>query len=280
MSTVHRLVQSLMRAPPFSQQDVHEALLVLLDALDVATRLPDAPTVSRVDELCQGMLAADIVCGACGATSRSTEPFVVLSLDATEAGVPGSLARYLAPEQLSSDNAFQCDSCSRTVDAVRHVRLHRLPCTLMVHLKRFSFNADGSASKVRSCSPAPHHWRVADDAGLHEYRLAAVVVHAGRSLHSGHYVTYAAVDGVNWVRFDDTEATLVPASAVRNACGSPFSRADTATAKRTATASATSVASALHDRAELTVARTLAGLDIPYETGYLLAYVRTNVQQQ
>ena len=40
-----------------------------------------------------------------------------------------------------------------------------------------------------------------------KYRLKAVVIHLGRSVHSGHYVAYIRTDK-GWVLFNDERVTL------------------------------------------------------------------------
>lgn len=39
------------------------------------------------------------------------------------------------------------------------------------------------------------------------YRLKAVIVHLGKSVHSGHYVVYIKKDG-HWTLFNDEKVTI------------------------------------------------------------------------
>ena len=55
-----------------------------------------------------------------------------------------ALRQYLAEERLEGDNKYHCEFCDAKVDAVRAVRLHRLP--------RFvNFQPNGSCSTLTRC---------------------------------------------------------------------------------------------------------------------------------
>ena len=40
---------------------------------------------------------------------------------------------------LQGDEAFSCEVCKQRTDATKHMRIHRLPLVLMLHIKRFKF---------------------------------------------------------------------------------------------------------------------------------------------
>ena len=51
-----------------------------------------------------------------------------------------SLDLYVKGELLEGDNAYMCSVCDAKTDAIRVSRISKLPPTLVVHLKRFSFD--------------------------------------------------------------------------------------------------------------------------------------------
>ena len=40
---------------------------------------------------------------------------------------------------LQGDEAFSCEVCKQRTEATKHMRIHRLPLVLMLHIKRFKF---------------------------------------------------------------------------------------------------------------------------------------------
>ncbi len=45
----------------------------------------------------------------------------------------------LTSVMLQGDEAFSCEVCRQRTDATKHMRIHRLPLVLMLHIKRFKF---------------------------------------------------------------------------------------------------------------------------------------------
>ena len=142
-------------------------------------------------------------------------------------GLMDSLRQYLAEERLEGDNKYHCEFCDQKVDAVRAVRLHRLPRFVNFQLKRFVFDFDTmSRRKVTDdfefppsvnlgelVSPLPGDEAAAGDGEW--YDLAFILVHRGQNATSGHYVALVRGDYMtgdasseragNWWRFDDDE---------------------------------------------------------------------------
>ena len=54
------------------------------------------------------------------------------------------LRHELKPEHLTGENKYHCDHCRQETDAVKYIRISRLPEILIVHLKRFKYESQGS----------------------------------------------------------------------------------------------------------------------------------------
>ena len=133
------------------------------------------------------------------------------------------LLDYLTPERLCGDNQYYCTKCTGLRDAERQLRLLSPPANLVVSLMRFAVDRrTGARRKVLTPVELTEWLTVPLAAGPPaQYRLYAVIVHAGHSLDAGHYFSFCrasgggGIDGMDdtgWWRLDDTSAVPVPAA--------------------------------------------------------------------
>lgn len=110
---------------------------------------------SIVTDLFGGQLQSSITCHRCGGRFTMYEPFWDLSLPLAKEGKQSSLswlglrgspasigdclAAYAADEKLEGDEAFSCEACRAKTPATKHLRVHRLPDILVLHIKRFKY---------------------------------------------------------------------------------------------------------------------------------------------
>lgn len=245
-----------------SQQDAHEVMNFVLDALheDLNRTRPRPPYQERPEvdaanvsckgeeryaaeawhhhlrwnrsilvDLCQGQLRSQVRCLECGWTSVTFDPFLFLSLP-----LPPQLARggrepieaaireYCSEERLEGSDRWGCPKCGRRVDALKRLSLWKLPVLLLVHLKRFGFEApSASGTTLRS-------WKIEGEVTLPmsrldlnefvaesspqkvplKYDLFAAVDHIGSSSSVGHY-TAACRRPEGWWRFDDSQTVFL-----------------------------------------------------------------------
>jgi Ubiquitin carboxyl-terminal hydrolase len=100
-----------------------------------------------------------LVCPSCSNKKENSSPFLNVSLDISDKGTDGSdgqsessvptagcrslselLKRHMQSEVLDADNKWQCDSCKESVQAVKSHQYSAVPSSLMVHLKRITYN--------------------------------------------------------------------------------------------------------------------------------------------
>ena len=144
----------------------------------------------------------------------------------THLTVPDLLEHYLAPERLSGQNQYHCARCACLRDADRQVRLLTPPLHLVISLLRFGFDRRTGARRKLLEPVSPTERLAVPLVGRQpaQYRLCAVIVHAGHSLDVGHYFSFCRVSGddsggcdgadVDWWRLDDASATPVTAATV------------------------------------------------------------------
>jgi ubiquitin carboxyl-terminal hydrolase 10 len=128
-----------------------------------------------------------------------------------------ALKRLTRPETLQGD--FNSPH-GKDATATKTVFIESLPPVLILHLKRFQFDAEGNGTvkiwkKVgypleleiprEVLSRQKRNTLAAEGSGLPKYKLIAAVYHHGKNASGGHYtVDVRRQDGQEWIRIDDT----------------------------------------------------------------------------
>jgi len=245
-----------------AQQDAHEVICFILDALheDVNRTRERPPFEERPDlgeedisrrgeerfaaeawrdhllrhrsvlvDLCQGQLRSQVRCCECGCASVTFDPFLFLSLPLPpklkkggREPIEAAIRAFCAEERLEGDDRWGCPRCERRVTALKRLSLWKLPVLLLVHLKRFGFEASSSWNM------APRAWKIGGEVSVPlarldlqgfvaetspqrvplQYDLFAAVDHVGMSPSTGHY-TAACRRADGWWRFDDSRVEFL-----------------------------------------------------------------------
>ena len=104
---------------------------------------------------------------------------------------------------LDGQNQYYCEKCEKKVDALRRESIKSLPNTLMVVLKRFSFDFERMTKiKINDFCEFPDHIDLSKytqdylnekelphPPSYYNFNLRGVVVHKGSS-ESGHYYSF------------------------------------------------------------------------------------------
>uniref|UniRef100_A0A3B5B179 Ubiquitin carboxyl-terminal hydrolase n=1 Tax=Stegastes partitus TaxID=144197 RepID=A0A3B5B179_9TELE len=196
-------------------------------------------TASVVTSIFGGLLQNEVNCLICGTESRKFDPFLDLSLDIpsqfrqkrSKDQEPGPvctlrdcLRSFTDLEELDETELYYCHKCKKRQKSTKKFWIQKLPKVLCLHLKRFHWTAF-LRNKVDTYVEFP--LRGLDMRGyLLEpenslpgsclYDLAAVVVHHGSGVGSGHYTAYGSHEG-RWYHFNDSTVTLTNEDTVRKA---------------------------------------------------------------
>ncbi|KAL7933301.1 hypothetical protein V8C35DRAFT_322642 [Trichoderma chlorosporum] len=150
--------------------------------------------------------------------SITTERYQPLQLDIGSPDVRNvvdALRGLTRPERLQGD--FNSPR-GKDVTATKQVFIETLPPVLILHLKRFQFDAEGHGTvKIWKKIEYPLELEIPrealsrqkrqnlDDASMPRYKLISVVYHHGKNASGGHYtVDVRRQDGREWIRLDDT----------------------------------------------------------------------------
>ncbi|XP_077452121.1 ubiquitin carboxyl-terminal hydrolase 3 [Stigmatopora argus] len=196
-------------------------------------------TPSVVTSIFGGILRNEVNCLICGTESRKLDPFLDLSLDIPsrfrqkrskdqEPGPTCTLRECLRSftdlEELDETELYYCHKCKKRQKSTKKFWVQKLPKVLCLHLKRFHWTAF-LRNKVDTYVEFPlkdldmKGFLLEPDsllAGSYSYDLAAIVVHHGSGVGSGHYTAYGSHEG-RWYHFNDSTVTLASEETLRKA---------------------------------------------------------------
>lgn len=135
---------------------------------------------------------------------------------------------YNNTEQLGGDNKFMCDSCQKHVNATRKTIITKLPEQyLILHIVRTVFDSATKLTRkdqshvdfpIDGLDMTPYISTTDDNTQSYLYDLISVVSHHGRTVHEGHYDTYAWNEQhVSWLHYNDSSVSLANENDVSNA---------------------------------------------------------------
>ncbi|KAH8847286.1 hypothetical protein MCOR27_007312 [Pyricularia oryzae] len=147
--------------------------------------------------------------------SVTLEPYQPLQLDIGAPQVRNivdALRHLTNPESLRGD--FNSPR-GKDVSATKQVFIESLPPVLILHLKRFQFDAEGNGTvKIWKKVGYPLELEIPREVlsrakrtagSLPKYKLIAAVYHHGKNASGGHYTAdVRRQDGTEWIRLDDT----------------------------------------------------------------------------
>ncbi|KAJ4911130.1 Ubiquitin carboxyl-terminal hydrolase 23 [Raphanus sativus] len=209
------------------QEDAHEYMINLLECMHkcclpsgVPSESSDAYRSSLVHKIFGGSLRSQVKCAQCSHCSDKFDPFLDLSLDISKAdSLQRALSRFTAVELLDDGaKVYQCERCKQKVRAVKQLTVSKAPYVLTVHLKRFEAHRSGKIDKkVEFASAIDMKPFVSGPyAGNLKYTLYGVLVHYGRSSHSGHYACFVRTSSGMWYSLDDNRVIQVSEKTVFN----------------------------------------------------------------
>eukprot|EP00899_Mesostigma_viride_P008247 jgi/Mesvir1/17423/Mv08705-RA.2 len=205
------------------QEDSHEYLRQLMDCLHRASlpsqKLPEAQKLtSFVHSIYGGRLRSQVKCHACGYCSNTYDPALDLSLEIHQVpSVARALGRFTQVEVLSGSNRYKCSRCQKAVRADKRFTVDSAPRVLTLHLKRFNHlgrKVDKGVEFRLELDLRPYMSEAGEEHGAVMYELFAVLVHAGRSCHSGHYYCFVRSGAGLWHAMDDTSVRHVSTRTV------------------------------------------------------------------
>ena len=219
LSSLHRLAKPIpLNIAPLEQQ-THIAQSALRPQHQHQHQHQQQFT-SWVTDLCQVKLRSYITCCGCNKQRVSGEEPLLgvlpLPADHNTSTLNSSMRQLTEVERLVGDNKVFCETCKKTCEAEKFLRLYTLPQLLVMQFKRFTHNSQtGKTTKLMQLITFPFEWTEEDlahfcyDCVPCGYTLTGVVAHIGNSTNSGHYIAYIKGNGDRWFKQDDAKSTTV-----------------------------------------------------------------------
>lgn len=150
--------------------------------------------------------------------SITTEPYQPLQLDIGSPDVRNVIDALRGLTRLERIQGDFNSPRGKDVVATKQVFIESLPPVLILHLKRFQFDAEGHGTvkiwkkvgyplelEIPREALSRQKRQAMGDGAIPSYRLISVVYHHGKNASGGHYtVDVRRQDGRKWIRMDDT----------------------------------------------------------------------------
>ncbi|KAM9642283.1 ubiquitin carboxyl-terminal hydrolase 17-like protein 6 [Trichechus inunguis] len=205
------------------QEDAHEFLMSTLDAMQKACLSNHrhfrsfSPDTTLIRQIFGGYWRSQIQCRHCQGVSDTLELYLDITLDIQASqSVNQALEELVTDEELDGENSYHCRICQRKVPASKTLTLHTCPEVLILVLKRFS-DLTGDKTAEHVCYPETldvSRCMSRQDGGSAVYRLCVVLVHAGWTYHTGHYLSYVKAGNGKWYQMDDANVSACDVTCV------------------------------------------------------------------
>ena len=216
---------SLCNMQPGRQEDAQEFLLNLLESLR-----NDLGDQENSVNIFAGEMTNYIKCKDVMFMKESKERFHDISLDIADySNLQDALDGFFTPVTLEGSNQYNTKTHGRQ-DAIKGIRISRLPKVLFIHLKRFGFDIEtNEMRKIPKALEFPmnlcldKYVDITDKVGgnveglVSNYQLNAVILHDGNG-DAGHYTCFVKTNDRNihdtWYRLNDEVFGIVDTDTV------------------------------------------------------------------
>jgi ubiquitin C-terminal hydrolase len=191
-----------------SQEDAHEMLLFLLDAIDRQQqrirRSQPGKHSSIVEQIFDGKVRSEYTCLSCHKKSICYEPIRGLSIELPRNPEhPPEMSKivkdYFNDEKIQG---YDCKNCKKKTVANKGTKIVTAPRVLIIQLKRFLRFTKISTPVIPTININLSN--VMHDSQNVPYRLLGYIRHLGGTMSSGHYTaTMCGFDGKTVYNFDD-----------------------------------------------------------------------------
>ncbi|KAI5951851.1 creB [Candida jiufengensis] len=170
------------------------------------------------NDIFQGLITNETKCLSCETITSKHENFIDLSIDVPPGESSYSLNfainNFSKSETLTNQNKFHCNTCSSLQEAIKNIKVKKLPEVLVINLKRFKYDEQiDKMVKLFDSISYPFKLRLfntTDDFNQNVlYDLYALVIHIGGGPMHGHYVSICKIKAGLWLLFDDETVELV-----------------------------------------------------------------------
>ena len=181
---------------PLEQKDAGEFLITLFNKLE-------EEGLKEITSEISGKLSIFIKCNICKIENKSSEDFVILSLEIKDCkSIYESIELMNKHEILANNNQYHCSRCNCKVDAEKYSKFEIIPNYLIISFKRFKYDINlQKMIKIYDVCEFNAKLLLDINEAKEEFELQGIILHIGTE-DAGHYVSIFNRDGI-WYSFDD-----------------------------------------------------------------------------
>ncbi|KAK6197049.1 ubiquitin carboxyl-terminal hydrolase [Scheffersomyces amazonensis] len=203
--------------------DAHEFFNYLINEIIECLNKEIGVENNWCNDIFQGLITNETKCLSCETITSKHEFFLDLSIDIppgeSSYSLSYSLNNFSKSETLTNQNKFYCNTCSSLQEAIKTIKLKKLPEVLVINFKRFKYDEKvDKMVKLFDSISYPFKLRLFnttdDEKDFSLYELYALVIHIGGGPMHGHYVAICKIKAGLWLLFDDETVELVEDSYV------------------------------------------------------------------
>lgn len=209
------------------QQDAHEAIVKILDIIHMSSAYKESNYsdygkldseikrksfeawktngeilgFSFITRFFGGQFKTLTCCTNCDYKSSRFDNFNNINLHIAGEDIIDCLAEFIKPEIMHD---AKCEKCNKKT-LIKTTTLWKFPLTLILNIKRFTYDNAGITHKVNRMLKIDKHLKICSSKRIYNYSLTSVVYHHGRYPNSGHYNADLYKNG-SWYKLDDDTA--------------------------------------------------------------------------
>lgn len=208
---------------PYRQEDAHEFLRFLLDAMQKSSLMRAPKSLKPADPIREttlvhkifgGRLRSRVQCQVCKYNSDTFDPILDLSLDIRNLPsntLGAALSKFTELDHLRGSEKYKCEKCRKPVNATKQFTIDLPPRCLTIHLKRFTLTGQKLSKQIQFPENLTLSREVLSE-GVRpaHYTLRSVVHHQGSGPNSGHYIAsvrHTAGASNKWFEANDDTVT-------------------------------------------------------------------------
>jgi ubiquitin C-terminal hydrolase len=179
---------------------------------------------SIMTDLFCGQYITNILCNKCKNKSSTFDNFLgVINLPIpsnSDVSLDDCLMEFIKDETLDGTNKYFCDKCKIQTDAIKNMKLFKLPPIIIIQLKRYKTignhqikNNTNVIFPIDNLSFDKYMSNYIKDNSV--YKLYAITQQIG-SLNGGHYIAFG-LNPINnkWYKYDDSNTTYIPDDCIK-----------------------------------------------------------------
>ncbi|KAH0789144.1 cysteine proteinase [Histomonas meleagridis] len=210
-----------------TQYDAQEFFIYLVDSFDstidkINKNNPDQDPIPRFSQIFEIQKSQIFQCSKCKYKQQVDDSFTTFYVSFEEKVYNKSLSDLIKDsfkkEVLNGKDKWNCTQCKKDRDATIYSKFKVIPDNFVVQIQRFFYDRNAKTfAKAFNYIQIPLSLVLGD----YNYKLRSIVVHIGRNLQLGHYITVNRLyESRLWILANDSKLFVSNITEIKNLIGS------------------------------------------------------------